>query len=376
LINFISNLPYDMRSGGFSAMNVAAFETVKKVVPTHYVGPISPPLVMWEKVVSKFLRTIGLRGAFYFFSRERLAAIAEEVHRKCDVSARLDFFHGFTPWILTKPSRRYIAWSDCTFHDYVNIYHRPERFGKEDIARIERKEAEWLKGAARVLFTSNWAAERAIIYYGLSEKEVVSVGIFGEMEAPSHDAYAGGKEFVFVSTDFYAKGGAVVTSAFRELRKDWPDASLIVIGDRPRHAAAEPGVSYLGFLRKEVPSEYKKFQQIISGARALVHPTRSDIAPLLIVEAGYCGCPAISSRSYAIPELIDHGRSGILLDDPSNPHSVAASMVVMLKNEELYYAMRKAAWRKARRQYSRSCFEERLLFHLQEVAGVGINLTI
>jgi glycosyltransferase involved in cell wall biosynthesis len=347
-------------------MNVAAFETVRKVVPAHYVGPVNPPVLIRERVFSKLLRTIGLRGSFYFFSQQRLTAIAAEVHRKCDVSAKLDFFHGFTPWILTKPERRYIAWSDCTFHDYINIYHRPERFGNEDIARVERKEAAWLKRAARVLFTSDWAAERAISHYALDERQVASVGIFGEIEEPTHDAYAGAKEFVFVSTDFRAKGGDIVMSAFRDLRKHWPDASLVVIGDRPVKASAEPGVSYVGFLRKEVPGEYQEFKQYMSRARALVNATKSDTAPVLIIEAGYFGCPVISSRKYAIPELVDYGQSGILLDDPSSPRAVTQAMDWMLRHEDKYLEMRRAARKKAHSQHSRRRFEERLLSEIQE----------
>lgn len=349
-------------------MNVAAFETVTKVAPARYVGPVSPPVMIREKVFSKLLRTIGLQGSFYFFSQERLAAIAEEVHRKCDASARLDFFHGFTPWILTKPERRYIAWSDCTFHDYINIYHRPEHFRKEDIARIERKEAEWLKGATRVLFTSDWAAERAISHYALDERQVASVGIFGEIEEPTRDTYAGAKEFVFVSTNFGAKGGDIVMSAFRDLRNHWPDASLVVIGDRPVKASAEPGVSFVGFLRKEVPGEYQQFKQFMSRARALVNATKSDTAPVLIIEAGYFGCPVISSRKYAIPELVDNGQNGILLDDPSSPRAVTQAMDWMLRHEYKYLEMRQAARKKAHNQHSRRRFEERLLFHLQEAS--------
>jgi glycosyltransferase involved in cell wall biosynthesis len=366
LINFISNLPRDLRSGGFSAANAAAFEIIKRAGSVHYVGPIYTPVIWREKLLSKCLRLAGFPGDFFFYSPRRLKTIADEVRSKCVDSARVDYFHGFTSWILTRPARPYIAWSDCTFRDYIDIYHRREQFRKESLARIEEEEAAWLRSARGILFTSQWAADRAVTHYALDKNKVHSVGIFGEVQMPTLDTYAGSKDFVFVSTNFKAKGGETLLSAFRELRTHRTDASLIIIGDRPPNAAAESGVSYTGFLRKEVPDEYNKFQQIIAQARALVHPTRSDITPSSLVEAGYFGCPVIASRRFAIPELVDHAHSGILLDDPSNPASVTEAMIWMLSDEVKYREMRRAAWKKARSQNSRNNFEKRLLSHLQE----------
>jgi glycosyltransferase involved in cell wall biosynthesis len=367
LINFISNLPPHLRSGGFSAANAAAFEIIKTAGSVHYVGPIDPPVILPEKVLSKSLRLAGFRGDFFFYSPRRLKSIADEVRSQCIDFAQIDYFHGFTPWILTKPARPYIAWSDCTFRDYIDIYHEREQFGKEGLARIEHREATWLKNARRILFTSEWAAGRAVRYYALDKSKVYSVGIFGEVQMPTVDRYAGGREFVFVSTNFKAKGGEIVLSAFRKLRKHCADASLIIVGDQPPNATAEPGVSYTGFLRKEVASEYNKFQQIIAQACALVHPTSSDITPSSLVEAGYFGCPIIASRRFAIPELVDHARSGILLDDPSNAASVTEAMIWMLSDEARYHDMRRAIWEKARAQSSRDGYQKRLLSHVREL---------
>ena len=368
MINFVSNLPHKLRSGGFSALNNAAFGALNKLCAVHYAGPINPPVILWQKALSKLLRVSGSRGDFFFFSRRRLEGIAQEVHAQCVAEAQLDFFQGFTPWTLTNPPRPYVAFSDCTFRDYVEIFHRREDFRHDDIERIEQAEAAWLKNARRVLFTSNWAAERAVSDYALDASRVSSVGVFGEIDLPDRDAYAGGKEFAFVATNFEAKGGRTVLAAFRELRKRHPDAVLIVAGRTPSDVAAEPGVNVAGFLRKEIPNEYGLFQQILGRVRAIVHPTGSDIAPLLIVEAGNVGCPAISSRRFAIPELIDEGRTGFLLDDPSQVSAVVSAMSWMLEHEDEYRQMRKAAWAKARGHHSRKQFEERLLAYLREEA--------
>lgn len=351
-------------------MNAAAFAAISKYEPSHYVGPINPPAVMWQKICSKLRRVSGAQGAYFFFSDRRLKKIAREVHSHCRADARLDFFHGFTPWIATRQERPYIAWSDCTFRDYIDIFHRREQFRPDDLDRIEQAEAAWLKKATKILFTSHWAAERAVRDYSLDASLVALVGIFGEIEIPARDAYVGGEQFVFVSTNFEAKGGRVVLAAFREVRKCHPDVRLTIIGDRPSSPATEAGVSFTGYLRKEIPQECQQFQQILGSARALVNASRSDTCPVLLVEAGYVGCPVISSRKFAIPEVVDHGRTGLLLEDSSSPRALADAMVWMLEHEDEYRRMREAAWSKARKLHSKRKFEQRLLGFVRESFAV------
>lgn len=332
----------------------------------NYVGPVNPRPIAWQKMVSKVLRVAGSQGNFSFFSPRRLEKIAREVEGRCKPEASLDFFHGFTPWILTKPPRPYLAWSDCTFRDYLNIYHRREQFRRRDLDRIEQAEAAWLNNARRILFTSEWAAARAVPDYGLDSSRVGCVGLFGEVEMPAVDVYDGGSQFAFVATDFEAKGGKTVLEALRQVRERHPDATLVVIGDRPNHPTTDSGVEFTGFLRKENPLEYARYRQIMGSARAIVHPTMSDIAPLLLIEAAYFGCPVISSRKFAIPDLVEDGRTGFLLDDSLKACAVADVMCRMLENEDEYRRMRAAAWTRSREQHSRQRFEERLLAAVRE----------
>lgn len=362
LINFISNLPRDLRSGGFSAMNAAAFAALAGVHDAHYIGPVNPPPALASKGLSKLLRFAGLPGNYFFFAQSRLEAIAAQFRLRCSPQASLDFFHGFTPWIATRPQRRYAAWSDCSFRDYISLYHDRAHFRAADLQRIEQLEAAWLRGASAVGFTSGWAAERTTRDYGLDPARVSVLGIFGESELPDQDCYAGARQFAFVSTDFAAKGGHDMLSAFREVRARFADASLIIVGDVPHAMAAEAGVTVLGYLRKEVPAENQRLRDILASSRAVVLPTRSDIAPLLLVEAGYFGCPVIATRSFAIGEIVEGGATGLLLDDARDVAGIAAAMMLMLEaDDESYQAMRRAAWNHTRAKLTKAQFDQRLL---------------
>ncbi|HEY1750142.1 MAG TPA: glycosyltransferase family 4 protein [Caulobacteraceae bacterium] len=366
MINFVSHLPKDLRTGGFSAMNAAACAALERRHEVTYVGPVDPPPLLWQKALSKGLRLSGLGGDFFAYSQRRLGAIAREVERRAAPAAGLDFFHGFTYWVATRPARPYVAWSDCVFADYISIYHDRSAFRADDLARIEAAEARWLRGAARVLFTSDWAARRAVDAYGLDPARVASVGIFGEFDPPEHDAFAGGARFAFVSTNFAAKGGPTVLAALRLLRETHPEARLTIVGAPPPEGLAEPGVDYVGFLRKEAPGECAALRDILASSVAVVHPTRSDIAPLLLVEAALFGCPAIASRAFAIPELVADGESGALIDQPADAAEVAGAMRRMLDHPQDYLALRAGAWRRARALHAKAQFEARLAGHVAD----------
>ena len=360
MINFVSNLPQHLLSGGFSALNATACAAIARRHSIHYVGPIDPPVAPWGKALSKARRLAGLGGDFATFSERRLATIAHEVERLARPDAQLDVFHGLTPWVATRPRRPYVGWSDCTFADYVDIYHDRARFSAEDLARIEAAEGRWLRSARRVLFTSDWAMRRAIAQHRLAADRVDCLGVFGAIEPPDRDAFAGGQTFAFVCSDFNAKGGPVVLAALRLLRDTHPDATVTLVGHAPRHIAGQPGLTCAGYLRKEVPDEYRRYREILGGAVAVVHPTVSDIAPLVLVEAALFGCPAIASRAFAIPELVTDGEAGWLLDNPTDPREVAAAMRRLLDNPD-YGRFRHNAWRRARSDHGKDRFEAQLL---------------
>jgi glycosyltransferase involved in cell wall biosynthesis len=65
-------------------------------------------------------------------------------------------------------------------------------------------------------------------------------------------------------------------------------------------------------------------------------------------------------RRFAIPELVDDGRTGILLDD-SNPEVLSHAMRWTLDRPKDYRQMRVAVWKKMRSQYSRQRFADRFL---------------
>ncbi|HSE61297.1 MAG TPA: glycosyltransferase [Candidatus Saccharimonadales bacterium] len=71
------------------------------------------------------------------------------------------------------------------------------------------------------------------------------------------------------------------------------------------------GAEYVGFLR-----EQSERQAFLANARALIVPSTFDEPfGMVVIEALACGTPVIGMRSGAIPELIEDGVTGFVVDD-------------------------------------------------------------
>jgi glycosyltransferase involved in cell wall biosynthesis len=115
-----------------------------------------------------------------------------------------------------------------------------------------------------------------------------------------------------------------------DLARHWPPSlpPLVVVGDGPDRAAIEalgrPNVRLTGLLQPP------RVQRLVRSSRALVVPSRwSDPAPQATLEALAAGVPVIASRVGGIPELVEDGVSGLLVD-PSCPGAFAKAAESLL----------------------------------------------
>jgi glycosyltransferase involved in cell wall biosynthesis len=361
IINYISNLPVEEISGGFSAMNATAHEALAEIAEVHYVGPVNPPVNRVDWLVSRAKRTAGIPGKFFFFSEDRLRIIAEEVDRLCRTDAHCDFYHGFTPWTRCVLSRPYLAWSDCCFRDYIDIYHACSTFEESDVQRICSGEKAWMRKAKSILLSSEWARLRTQTHYGLKESLLGDVSIFGAVEVPACDCYTGGRDFLFISTDYQRKNGPLCRRAMGAVWEKYPDARLNIIGAPPPAGdLVDSRVSYLGYLKKSVPEQLALFTHHLSRAFGLLHPTGADTTAMVVIEAGFYGCPSITVNSFALPEVTGQGAYALLLNSPPTVDSVAKAMIELLEDPKRYASLRAKARDFCISKFSRPAFKKRL----------------
>jgi sugar transferase (PEP-CTERM/EpsH1 system associated) len=143
----------------------------------------------------------------------------------------------------------------------------------------------------------------------------------------------------------------VLIRAFARIRGRAPGAHLILVGDGPLRQsladlAAELGVEgcvhFAGFQPHSAP--YLKAMDVF----ALT--SRSEGMPQAVLEAQIVGVPVVASRVGGLPELIDHGRTGLLIE-PGDEMDLAESLLALLSDPERSREMSDAGRREVESRY-------------------------
>jgi glycosyltransferase involved in cell wall biosynthesis len=324
-INYISNLRITQDRGGWDGMNKNVYEQLAKFLDINLVDSINPPLFKYQRILSKLQRYLKIPALFPGFSIRRLRRFAALAERGMTDDAQLNFFHGSTCWIMVKNKLPYACYLDASFSTYLAIYHKRDKFIGKTIFELEKK---FLQGAQAVFFSSQYSLDQTKNDYNLTGKNFYNVGLGGSLSFNEKLSYCEKKGFVFVGHDYYGKGGDLVAEAFRVLSNQTHGLQMTFVGESPpANVLKIPGVVYAGYLNKSKESDLEKLKNILMSSIALVLPTSRDLTPLVILEAGYYGCPSIASNAYGIPDMI--GDYGYLCEMPIQVQELAKAMVQM-----------------------------------------------
>jgi glycosyltransferase involved in cell wall biosynthesis len=133
------------------------------------------------------------------------------------------------------------------------------------------------------------------------------------------------------------KGHAGLLQAFAEVVRGGVDAELELLGDGPEAARIEAQIRELGlearvFMRGQVPEDGAL--SAMSQATAVVLASFMEGLPVVLMEALALGVPVVAPCVAGIPELVEHGVSGLTFP-PGDWVSLARVLKQMLGDAEL-----------------------------------------
>jgi len=99
--------------------------------------------------------------------------------------------------------------------------------------------------------------------------------------------------------------------------------------------------------------------KILAQSDILVFPTRNDAFPGVLLEALQFSLPIISTKEGAIPEIVDEGITGFLVDK-NRPDQIADKLDVLIKSPELRKQMGEAGRKKYLQRYTLEKFERNM----------------
>ncbi|MEW5894154.1 MAG: glycosyltransferase family 4 protein [Candidatus Omnitrophota bacterium] len=143
-----------------------------------------------------------------------------------------------------------------------------------------------------------------------------------------------GKFILFAGYPFKLKGVDCLIRAFRRISGDHPDFRLLLIGhklEEEARKAFDPMPGRINFMRGV---GYDVIFDYFRKCYCFVLPSLTEGLGRVLIEAMACGKPVIGTRAGGIPDLIDDGVNGFLVD-VGDDDGLAEKLHLLLSNERL-----------------------------------------
>ncbi|WP_219838369.1 glycosyltransferase family 4 protein [Paenibacillus sp. R14(2021)] len=194
----------------------------------------------------------------------------------------------------------------------------------------------------------------------------VHLGVDTTKFSPAKRTSSGSLHLLFAGRLIPRKGVPTLLKAFKLARKSVPSLQLSIAGGstKPAYKAylertarmLKVPVSFKGNLsRTQMPKFYR------SGDCFVCPSQKHEAFGLVNVEAMASGLPVIASRIGGIPEIVHHGRNGLLVDTYGKPAAFASQIVKLAKDPELCSRLSAQAREDARNRFSWKLTAARLM---------------
>lgn len=233
------------------------------------------------------------------------------------------------------------------------------RYNKRAMTAFDQAERESLSGLAHVFTFGAYVRDNLIAHYGLPPEKVTAVGSgMGAIQPHEGPKSYSKPALLFVAKHlFKAKGGLLLLEAFDLAHRQRPDLSLTIVGDERSRAFVgdRPGVT----LHAHLP--WERLQQLYRESTLLVQPMLNDPWGQVYLEAMVSRTPVMGLNRNGLPELVDGGRHGFLVDR-ADPSALAEAIVSAVSDSGRLERMAATAQRHVLHNYSWGRVAERIAY--------------
>jgi glycosyltransferase involved in cell wall biosynthesis len=245
-----------------------------------------------------------------------------------------------------------------------------------DIPRAaDVEEARVLNASRRIVYSSDYMAERAVTEFGSILRDRVSAAVFGTNcddlpeEIPAKPELAPVR-LLWVGSQWTRKGGEIALSAARILRDKGIDVHLSLVGDVPASVRPDQGIEVAGYLDKSRPRDAARLKALYAQAHLFVLPTRADCTPMVLAEAGAHGTPVLVTETGGVGSLVIDGVNGRLLSAGASPADWATTIRNMTRNPVRHAALCRASFDHARTRLTWAAWAQRMAALLRAEVAV------
>ncbi len=331
----VFHLPYDLttsRSWFFQG------------IPIHSIG-LNNPKIPYFMGIGKLCKLFKF---FHFFEASQLFSKPKRKFQNLNRAKPFD--------VIEASSNRGVAYGVSTLVERPPIFTRVstlmnQAFNSEDcVAGLNHKIAAWFekkqihKSEFRVTHTQSHASlvtdlihlkqnDFSIIPHGITNSKFVSK----DYPKPKSSKIL---KVLFVGKSEYRKGFDTLITSIPQIIKEFPLIQFDICGTGEMNEKAESDFHRLG-LQNVFFHGYKSrssLELFYSECDIFVAPSRYESFGIIYLEAMRHSKPIIACNTGGTPEVVSHGKSGLLID-PGNPSQLTKAIIDLAKNKALRKSM-------------------------------------
>lgn len=284
------------------------------------------------KGLSAIWRLFG-KSADYKRNRFFVRMVCNRIQKKLDsLEYDLIFSAGSTYITFLKSDKPIVIWADATYLTIVNNHFQYNKLSTRQIKVGNQLEIDALNNCNKLIFSSEIPANSAISDYNIpaSKVKIIPFGANVLHNNQESDIIKFNSEknknkikLLFIGVYWNNKGGDILLDIFKEFQMMSTDYELEIVGSTPTKIPNIVGVTFHGYLDKSIPEENKKFINLFESSHYFILPTRSEAFGIAFVEANSYGLPAFGSDLGGVPDIIENGINGELIDIKKSPKELA-----------------------------------------------------
>src|SRR3990167_361420 len=213
-----------------------------------------------------------------------------------------------------------VLWTDALYAGLVGFYPGFAYHSPSSVQQGNLITQACLSRCRLTIFSSEWAAQTAVSFYGIDRKKVKVVPFGANLEiAPVHsevqdiikNRQPSPVKLLFIGKDWYRKGGDIALSVAHALHASGEAVELTIVGCHPPELKNPPiYVKCLGFISKRTIEGKEKIQQLLRDTHFLFVPSRAEAYGIVFCEANAFGIPCLTTQVGGIPTIIQEGVNG------------------------------------------------------------------
>jgi glycosyltransferase involved in cell wall biosynthesis len=153
------------------------------------------------------------------------------------------------------------------------------------------------------------------------------------------------------------KGFDVLIRAIAQLRKNGWSVRLVICGEGAERTHLESLIRELGCVESvSLLGHRTDVSDVLQACDAFVLSSRREAMPNVVLEAMALGVPVVATRVAGVPEMLEHERTGLIIDI-DNVNETAASIHCVTHDREMANRLSRAARDDCERRF---CFRVRM----------------